>query len=73
MQVPKYYIRDIEHNQNRFLGVRFLTLCGPRDYRPVFRAFNLSTLDERRDVAGLKFKNGLISGSIDAPELLARV
>jgi len=41
--------------------------------RLVFRALNLSTLNERRDTADLKFSNGLIFGSIDAPKLLSRI
>jgi len=43
----------------------------PHDYQPILRALNLFTPNERRDITNLKFLNGSISGSVDAPRLLS--
>jgi hypothetical protein len=45
----------------------------PHDHQPVLTALGLSTLRERRNLSDVKLLNGLVSGVIDSPHLLARI
>lgn len=74
------YIETIERVQKRFLRTLYFKVFGVRiypiysiRYEELLNIFKFHRLDVRRKVASLVFLKGVMSGSMDDPELLASV
>lgn len=66
----------LERVQNRFLSYAsfLLKIDHPQhDYSPVLSKLNIPTLSSRRINADIRFIQGLLDGSIDAPDLLSSI
>ncbi|KAF0716965.1 Uncharacterized protein FWK35_00033782, partial [Aphis craccivora] len=67
---------EIECLQRKFLKYASFVLnidCLPHDYTPVLVKLNLETLSSRRKKANLVFLSKLLSGEVDAPDMLGRI
>ncbi|XP_050547686.1 uncharacterized protein LOC126909380 [Daktulosphaira vitifoliae] len=66
----------LERVQNRFLSYAaflFNTEHPPHDYSSVRSSLNIPTLSSRRLDADISFITSLLSGSVDAPDLLSSI
>ena len=67
---------QIERVQRKFLKFASFVLridCLPHDYAPVLAKLNIETLSTRRKNTNLVFLSKLLSGEVDAPDMLGRV
>ncbi|XP_008189361.1 uncharacterized protein LOC103311505 [Acyrthosiphon pisum] len=67
---------QIERVQRKFLKYASFVLridCLPHDYTPVLEKLNLETLSTRKTKANLVFLSKLLSGEVDAPDMLGRI
>jgi len=68
--------RQLESVQRRFLRFAIFILkipCTPHNYTPAATILGLSSLAERRRVAGINFLAGLLNNNIDSPVLLSLI
>ena len=68
--------RQLESVQRRFLRFACFILkipCTPHNYTPAATILGLSSLAERRRVAGINFLAGLLNNNIDSPALLSLI
>jgi hypothetical protein len=68
--------KQIERVQRRFLRYASHILkipCAPHNYTPIANHLCMTSLAERRRIAGIKFLAGLLNNSIDSPVLLSKI